>query len=518
MPSAPHYLYQELYERLKTDENLFSWFEQGATDGLWYWDLLNPEQEWLSPRFKEVFGYEEDEIPHTSEWWQKNIFPEDLPAVLDNFEKHKADPDHPYDQVVRYRHKTGKTIWVRCRGLIIRDEHGEASRMLGAHTDVTAVMESLQRQQQSENQLTSAIKELNEINSLALSSSEVGTWYWDMNTNTIFWDPTMYALYDIDQSGDRLNIDDWWSRVHPDECERLQLKIQAALEGAPYKEVFRVIHRNGKTRYLKATATVYFNDTGAPTHMRGANWDITEEISRQQELERSNQDLSTFAYIASHDLKAPLRGIRQLASWIEEDLPDVPDSVAGHIDLMKGRISRLESLLDDILAYSRAGRLPEEKTREVVDSHQLISEIWDVLSPPPDAQLILKGGFPTLSTHKSLLEQVIMNLLSNAIKHRDSTPCTVTVWSEPAAEANMHRFHIADANPVIAEKYHDRIFQMFQTLRPRDEVEGSGMGLAITKKQVEGKGGQLTLQIHPQTSAGIHNEFTFTWPDEPQSC
>lgn len=153
MQTESNYLYKELTELLKTDSSILTWLEAGSLDGLWYWDLEKPENEWLSPTFKKVFGYEIDEIPHTSSWWQENIFKEDLPLAIDNFEKHRKNPDHPYDQVVRYKHKTGKTVWVRCRGLIIRNSEGEPFRMLGAHTDITSLKEKELELEQSNQSL-----------------------------------------------------------------------------------------------------------------------------------------------------------------------------------------------------------------------------------------------------------------------------------------------------------------------------------------------------------------------------
>lgn len=147
-----HYLRRELYEKVRASPELFEWLQAGSLDGIWYWDLENVEHEWLSPRFKQLFGYEDDEVPNTSEWWQKNIFPEDLPAVLEMFDRHVKE-GAPYDQVVRYRHKNGSTVWVRCRGLAIRNEAGEPIRMLGAHTDVTPLKEA-------EQELAAANKEM----------------------------------------------------------------------------------------------------------------------------------------------------------------------------------------------------------------------------------------------------------------------------------------------------------------------------------------------------------------------
>ena len=139
MPQDDHYLKKELYELVRSDPEIFEFLQAGSLDGIWYWDVERQDQEWMSPRFKELFGYRDDEIPNTSEWWQANIFPEDRDVALDNFAKHLADPNHPYDQIVRYRHRDGSSVWVRCRGLAVRNERGEPIRLLGCHTDVTAL-------------------------------------------------------------------------------------------------------------------------------------------------------------------------------------------------------------------------------------------------------------------------------------------------------------------------------------------------------------------------------------------
>ncbi|MDF1618037.1 sensor domain-containing diguanylate cyclase [Petrocella sp. FN5] len=132
-----NYLKNELYDLINNDTSIFEFIQSGSLDGIWYWDLENPEIEWMSPKFWETLGYNPDEKKHLASEWQDIIFQEDLKLAIENFERHCADPHHPYDQIVRYKHKAGHTIWIRCRGLAIRDENGKAIRMLGAHTDIT---------------------------------------------------------------------------------------------------------------------------------------------------------------------------------------------------------------------------------------------------------------------------------------------------------------------------------------------------------------------------------------------
>ena len=137
-----NYLKRELYDFMRSSDEIFDFIQAGSLDGVWYWNVEKPEDAWMSPRFKEVFGYRDDEVLNTFRWWQENILQEDLDITLENFSKHLADQRHPFDQIVRYRHKSGKVVWVRCRGIAIRNKDGKAIRVLGAHTDVTSLKEA----------------------------------------------------------------------------------------------------------------------------------------------------------------------------------------------------------------------------------------------------------------------------------------------------------------------------------------------------------------------------------------
>lgn len=139
MPNGAHYLKQELYDAIKTGPQIFEFLQAGSLDGIWYWDINAPEHEWLSPQFWTTLGYNPADKQHLSSEWQDLIHPDDLPGCIENFKKHCTDPNHPYDQIVRYRHRDGSTVWIRCRGLAIRDANGNPRRMLGAHTDLTEV-------------------------------------------------------------------------------------------------------------------------------------------------------------------------------------------------------------------------------------------------------------------------------------------------------------------------------------------------------------------------------------------
>ncbi|MFZ6653952.1 PAS domain-containing sensor histidine kinase [Undibacterium sp. TJN19] len=233
--------------------------------------------------------------------------------------------------------------------------------------------------------------------------------------------------------------------------------------------------------------------------------DISERKRFTDELSRRNQELNNFAYVASHDLKSPLRGVDQLATWLSEDLMGKFDKDTDeHLRLMRVRIKRMEKLLDDLLLYFRAGQLGGNLER--IDIGQLVTDVFDLCCNDRPYQLQLNGDFPIASIHKVPLELVFRNLINNAIKHHDQASGTITVSATPGE--GRYEFAVADDGPGIAEEHRERVFTMFQTLRPRDEVEGSGMGLAIVRKTIESFNGNITLGNNTPRGA----VFQFSWP------
>jgi signal transduction histidine kinase len=235
----------------------------------------------------------------------------------------------------------------------------------------------------------------------------------------------------------------------------------------------------------------------------------TERAEHQRELEHRNQELDAFAYVASHDLKAPLRAIGNLAKWIEEDAKDrLTGESRRHLDTLTQRVQRMEGLLEDMLKYSRAGRQGGEP--EDVRTASLVAEIVDMIAPPASFEVQVSPDLPHLRTPKAPLRQVFLNLIANAVKHHDRPAGTITVSARDAGE--LVEFAVADDGPGIPTEFQERVFGMFQTLKPRDEVEGSGMGLAVIRKVVELQRGRVTLE-----SEGRGATFRFTWPKQPAS-
>ena len=241
------------------------------------------------------------------------------------------------------------------------------------------------------------------------------------------------------------------------------------------------------------------------TRLQDANQSLRQ---RTDELETTNKELRNFAYIVSHDLKAPLRGISQLSTWLIQDYGEtLPQEGKELLDLLIDRVKRMDRLIDGILAYSRAGR-PSE-TVEEIDLNLLLSEIVKSLMPPASIQVIYDNSLPMLNGNTTQIAQVFQNLLSNAIKFMDKPEGHIRVGC--AEDGEYWRFWIADNGPGIETQHHERIFQIFQTLRGTSgESENSGVGLSIVKKVIETHGGKIWVESTP----GAGSTFWFTLPKQ----
>lgn len=182
---------------LKSDERIFYFIENSSLDGLWYWDLEQPEYEWMSESFWTTLGYDPSTKQHLSSEWQDIINPEDLQVAVENFQRHCEDPTHPYDQIVRYHHKMGKTVWIRCRGMAIRDNNGKPIRMLGAHADITALKEHEARCIELERQQRRVFERQANLLAELEYTADIGTWVFDLRSKQIHWSKQTKCIHEV---------------------------------------------------------------------------------------------------------------------------------------------------------------------------------------------------------------------------------------------------------------------------------------------------------------------------------
>ena len=295
------------------------------------------------------------------------------------------------------------------------------------------------------------------------------------------------------------------------------------LQSGSWKGEIRQKHRNGRTLNILASVSLLRDENGTPNGAVAINRDISERkraaeeiftlnaeleqrvAQRTAELEEVNQELKHFAYVVSHDLKAPLRGIHQLSQWFVEDYADAFDeSGKKMLVLLSSRVKRMSDLIDGILQYSRIGHLSEQQ--ECIELNLLVKEVVEMLAPPESIQVIVENALPTLVADKTRLQQIFQNLVSNALRYMDKTEGTIVIHC--VMENEYWRFSVADNGPGIEPRHHERIFQIFQSLQAKDEHESTGIGLALVKRIVELYGGKVWVESSP----GQGSIFSFTLP------
>lgn len=292
---------------------------------------------------------------------------------------------------------------------------------------------------------------------------------------------------------------DSWDEEESDSVLRLDARIEAE-EGKRVDVEMGITHLRVKGANTVLVALVDVSER------RAAERTLEE---RAAALVRSNRELDRFAYVASHDLKAPLRAIDQLAGFVQEDAGDLlPDESRDDLVLLRSRVSRLDTLLNGLLEYSRVGRREADPTW--VDMEELLDGIRELYLPSDGSFTFeIDGPLPRVWMPVAAVELVFRNLIGNAVKHHDRPEGRIRI--ECMEEEHHALFMVHDDGPGIPEGYEERIFGLFETLRPRDEVEGGGIGLTMVKKTLEVTGG--SIRAIPSRERGAH--FAVRMPRHP---
>jgi PAS domain S-box-containing protein len=490
-----------------------------AEMGSWDWDVNSPSgRVYWSPYHESIFGYEPGQSERSYADWERCVHPEDLDWVNKAVDKAK---DNHEDYAGQYRiiWPDGSLHWVDARGRFHYDAQGKPIRMFGLLSDVTKQRQIKEDARESEERFRATFEQA------AIGMAHIsydGHW---LRVNQKLCDILGYTYEELDGMT-------WQQITYLEDLETDLQYVQQLLEGTiqTYSMEKRYIRKDGSITWANITVSLVKESlqadlSGTPKYFIVAIEQIDERKQieldlhkRAQEmldlnamltkttalLEERNRELDQFTYVVSHDLKAPLRAVTNLSQWIEEDLEGQLAPEGQHqMNLLRGRIHRMENLINGLLEYSRAGR--SQIPLETVDVQELMAEIIDSLAPPAGFTVEIQPGTFTLHTKRLLLRQVLTNLIGNAIKHHDRTDGHVWI----AVEAQQqYRFSVKDDGPGIEPEYHQKIFDMFQTLEARDITENTGVGLAIVKKVVEGEGG--TMHLESQLGAG--STFSFTWP------
>lgn len=328
-----------------------------------------------------------------------------------------------------------------------------------------------------------------------------------------------------DSAGNLLDVNRAWSDVtgllpeailaqpmealfHPDDVAEVRAAAARAAGGQSLAG-FRCRLRGGDDAWHWLEWTVVADRALGGLYVVGRDVMLEMEIrahleTLHDELRDRNRELDQFAYVVSHDLKAPLRAIASLSRFIEEDAGEgLADTTREHLEKMRGRVARMEAMVDGILRYSKAGR---ERADDRIDIARSARNVVDLLALRPGIRVEVAAGLPPIIGHRLQFEQVLANLIGNAAKYHDRDEGLVELLCE---DAGSHwRFLVRDDGPGIDPAYHERIFTMFQTLQARDSYESTGIGLTIVQKIIGAHGGAIGVQSDGRRGT----TFWFTWP------
>lgn len=311
------------------------------------------------------------------------------------------------------------------------------------------------------------------------------------------------------------------------ECTLLSLQIKEQKENTAifnqYTEQIDLLQRQSNEQIKDCMGLLLEMEGNSSSNNNPAGKNITDslnnlfkEIQKQKErseathkrlfeLENINKELDQFAYIVSHDLKAPLRAISNLSQWIEDDISELLNSQSKeNLKLLRSRIYRMESLINAILTYSKSTK--SKSQTEISDIGWLINEVIDSLNCPKNISITILGKFPVINTESIKLQQVFANLISNAIKYNNKEEGTIEIGFFETED--YYQFHVQDNGPGIEPQYQKKVFMIFQTLESKDDYESTGIGLAIVKKIIEEKGGKIWIE----SIKGNGAKFVFLWP------
>lgn len=489
-------------KKLKDSQERLTLATQAAQLGIWDWDLVNENLLWDKEMYP-LFDIDADDFEGDYDAFEKTLHPDDKEGVYEKVQATISGKGVDYKDTFRIITKNNEVKYIAAISKLFREEKTKKPlRMIGVNFDVT-------ESTLAEQKILKSQEELEEAQHIA----RIGSWEIDMRTQTVTWSKEMRAIHEIDENHD-VNLDNVHLFYTPETREPILEAFKKAIHNKePFDIEAQVITKTGKIIDARTKAVPVVEEGRVP-YVRGVFQDITQQKEAQRklkeytsELESINKELDQFAYIVSHDLKAPLRAINNLSMWIEEDLEGKLEGDTQHqFNLLRGRVSRLEDLINGILSYSRAGRITVNPS--TVKVRNLIDGIIEMLAPPEEFKISIPTKLPTLTTEKIALEQIFSNFISNAIKYNKNPKPTIKITCKDAGK--FYKFGIADNGDGIEPEYHEKIFVIFQTLEARDKVESTGVGLAIVKKIIDEKGGEVWVD----SAKGEGATFYFTWPKE----
>jgi len=493
-----NYLESELRNLVKEDDKIFDFLQESSLDGLWYWDLINPEEEWMNNTFWERLGYDPEKMPHKSSAWMDIIFPDDLEIARQKVAEHIEHPDRPYDQITRYTHADGQTVWIRCRGMILRENDGTPIRMLGAHTDVTA------------------LKQKEEILERCNTATNIG--YWEINIQK------EQAAYS--------NIAKRILGLSSDMAPAPGGPLAFFKEGEHRTKVEKAFETAKKLKTEQKTEAIIVTDGGNEkwcsiliipefradylSKLYGTLYDIDERVRSSKKIdelfkktEKQNGRLMNFAHTITHNLRSQVGSVNSFIELMEIDNPGlVDDEVFRYLKIASKRLSETVVHLSDIAVGDEFDENDyvsldlKSIAVECVKSVINFEELNDI-----EIQYNIPEGF-RVDAIKGYLESILHNLITNAIKYRDPEKSPFINICAGREDDQNTWFSVEDNGLGLdMEKYRSKLFGLYTTFHKHED--SSGIGLFVTKNQILAMDGDIEVESEP----GVGSAFKVILPN-----